>query len=450
MIVLFMDFRRTCRLIVVCLALTHVALADPSRGTLLDKVIANVDNQLILHSDLETAYQQYFRQGGKEVDDLKCKILEQLLINKMLLAKAKQAGVGVDKEVVAQTLHDRMQYLLAQAGSEARLVQYWGKAIADIKGEVREKIQEQLLLDRMRAQLVKDVCVTPREVQEFFETLPSQERPYYPAEVAVRVIVRYPQVSQQEQDALIAQLKALKERLQHGEDFEVLARAYSQDPVSALQGGDLGFWRLGELAPAYEAAALALQPGEISDPVITQFGVHLIQLIVREEDRYNSRHILLKYGPDALGIEVVQEQLVQLRTDILAGKVTFEKAAIQSSEDPLTAPNGGLLMGEHGSTRILIDDLPPDVYFAIEQLPPGAISDPVLFTTADGREAARIIFLEEKVVPHQANLVQDYEKMQQLLMDQKRTAVLQTWFERAQVNTAIRVAPEYQNCELFR
>ena len=445
-----MNIKRRFHLVVLCLALTHIALAESSRGILLDKIIANVDSQIILYSDLETACQQYLLQGGEEVADLKCKMLGQLIINKMLLAKARQEGIVLEKEAIAQAFRDRMQYLLAQAGSETRLSQYLGRPIEEIKSEVREKIREHLVLDSMRAQLTKDISVTPQEVKEFFEALPAQARPYYPAEVAVREIVRYPRVSQQEKDALIAQLKALKVRVQHGEDFEVLAQEYSQDPGSASQGGDVGFWRLGELAPAYEAAALALQPGEVSEPVATQFGMYLIQLIVREEDRYNSRHILLKYGPESLSIEVVKKQLAQLRTDILAGKVTFEQAAIKSSEDSLTAPNGGLLTGEYGGTRMFIDDLPPDVYFAVEQLAPGAISDPMLFTAADGREAARIIFLAEKIDPHQANLVQDYAKIRQLLIDKKKTTTLQDWLERVQASASIQVAPEYQNCDLIR
>lgn len=445
-----MNTKQKYYLVVLCFALARIALAAPSQGTLLDKIIANVDNQIILQSELETSYQQYLRQGGKEVPELKCMMLEQLILNKMFLAKAKQEGVLVEKETIAEAFRDKMQYLLAQVGSEAKLVQYWGKPIEEIQSEVREKIKEQLMLDKMRAQLIKDIAVTPQEVKEFFEALPEQKRTYYPAEVAVRQIVRYPQVSQQEQDALIARLQALKVRLQNGEDFEVLAQEYSQDPGSALQGGDLGFWRLGELDPAYEAAALALQPGEISDPVATQFGCHLIQLIVWEKDRYNSRHILLKYNLEGLDIEAAKTQLAQLRATILAGEITFEQAAIKSSEDPLTASSGGLLAGEDGGARVLVDDLPSDVYFAIEQLAPGAISEPMLFTTANGREAVRIIYLEEKIAPHQINLAQDYAKIQQLLINKKRTTTLQAWLERVKASASIHVAPEYQNCTLLR
>jgi peptidyl-prolyl cis-trans isomerase SurA len=445
-----MNIKQRYCLVVFCFALVPIASAEPPQGTtLLDKVIANVDSQIILQSELETMYQQYLLQEGKEVPGLKCEILEQLIINRALLSKATQAGIAVEEEAVEKALRDKMQYLLAQVVSEAELVQYWGKPISAIKSEIREKIKEQLTLDGMRAQLIKDVSVTPKEVKEFFEALPSQEQPYYPAEVSVRQIVQYPQVSRQKKDAQLAQLNALKVRIQNGEDFEALAREYSQDPGSAPFGGDLGFWQLGELAPAYEAAALALQPGEVSDPVITPFGFHLIQLIVREKDRYSSRHILLKPNAETLDAEATKTQLARLRAAILAGEVTFEQAARKFSEDPLSASNGGLLTGEYGGTRMSIEALSPDLYFAVEQLVTGAISAPVLFTTADGREAVRILLLEEKIAPHQANLAQDYAKIRQMLINQKKTTVLQKWIDRARASSSIHVAPEYQHCKLL-
>ena len=446
-----MNIKRSCYLVGLGLSLTYyMARAQPVPGTLVEKIVANVDNQLILQSELETAYQQYLLQGGQEVPDLKCKVLESLMLNKALLAKAQQEGIVVTSEEVAQELSRRMQYLVTQAGSEAGLAQYWGKSIEEIKSELRAKLKEQQQLERMRAQIIREVSATPQEVQAFFEALPPQEQPYYPAEVVVRQIVRYPQVSQQAKDTLVAQLRALKVRLQHGESFEALAQAYSQDPSSAPQGGELGFWRLGELAPAYEAAALALQPGEVSEPVATPLGFHLIQLIAREKDRYNSRHILRKPTPEMLDLAAAKTYLAQLRAAILAGKVTFEEAAKTSSEDSSTASSGGLLTGAHGSVRRVIDDLPPDVFFAVEQLAPGAIAGPVVFTAPNNQEAVRLLLLEEKIPPHPANLAQDYAKIQQLFIEKKRTTALQAWFKEVQASASIKVAPEYQHCIMLK
>lgn len=442
-----MNIKRRFYLIILCLALMRVAWADSTKGILLDKIIANVDNQIILQSELETAYQQYLLQGLEAVPDLKCKVLSQLITNKMLLSKAQKEGVVVPQETIAQALNDRMQSLLVQVASEEELVQYWGKSIEEIKSVLRESIKEQLMLDSMRNQLIANISVTPKEVKAFFEALPSQEQPYCPTEVVVRQIVQYSTFSSQETDTLIAQLNTLKVRLQEGEDFGVLAREYSQDAGSAPQGGDLGFWRLGELDAAYEAAALALQPGEISEPVMTELGIHLIQLITREQDRYNSRHILLK---PRLDIQVAKTVLNQLREDVLAGKMTFEQAAQKFSDDSLTDSVGGLLTSKEGEKKMLIDDLPPDVYFVVEELTPGAISDPIPFTTADGREAVQLILLEERIAPHPANLAQDYAKIQQMLMDKQRTTVLKNWLEDIQASVSMNVAPEYQHCELFK
>ncbi len=437
-------------LVIFCFLLMHTSLGQPSQGTLVDKVIAQVDNQILLQSELETAYQQYLRQGGEEGPDLKCKILGYMLSNKLLLAKAKRDGVVVTSEEVDQELNPKIKHLVAKAGSETKLSHYWGKSIQEIKNELRETLTEQRMLEKMRDQIIRDITVTPQEVKEFFEALPAHELPYCPAEVEVRQIVCYPQASQQEKNSIIEQLIALKTRIQNGEKFELLAQEYSQDLNSAAQGGDLGFWRLGELAPAYEAAALALQPGEVSDPVATQFGFHLIQLIAREKDQYNSRHILLKPNPEALDWEGAKTHLAKLRVSILDGQITFEQAARETSEDTLTAPLGGLITGEQGGTRIPIDDLPPDVFFAIEQLAPGTIAEPAVFTTSDKRQAVRILMLKARVAPHQLNLAQDYEKVQQMVINAKRTNALQAWLESVKSSTFINVAHEYQDCALLR
>lgn len=445
-----MNIKRRCCLIGLCLSITYMAWTKPAPGTLVDKIVANIDNQIILQSELEMACQKYLLQGGKKTSNFKCEVLESLIFSKVLLAKAKQEGIKIEKERIAQQLDQTMRYWVAQAGSEEVLAQSSGKPITAIKSELRERIREQLMIEKLRGQVIRNITTTPQEVKSFFGALPAQERPFCPAEVVVRQIVQYPQISKQEKDALCKQLTAFRTRIQQGESFAALAQKYSQDPGSASRGGEIGFWRLGELAPAYEATALALQPGELSKPVMTQFGFHLIQLIAREGDRYNSRHILLKPNPEAIDVKVAQASLAQLRDTILAGKLTFEEAAKTASEDTATASIGGLMTGAEGEMRMALDDLPPDVFFVVEQLKPGSISDPVEFTTPDNRKAARILLLEEKISAHQANLAQDYAKIQQLLIDRKRTAALQTWFKDVRSSISVRLAPEYQSCKLLR
>lgn len=418
-----------------------VAWAQHGPDTLLDKIIARVDDQIVLKSELETACQQYLAQGGDEVPDLPCRVLAQIIMGKVLFVKAKQADIPIAEEVVSKTLDDRMRDLLVQFGSETALVRHWGKPIGVIRGEVKAKVREQFLMDSMYARLFADVSATPREVRSFFESLSPHERPYYPASVVVRQIVKYPQVDQREIDTLVAQLGELKVRLHNGEDFEVLAQAYAQglDGV-VLQGED---WEPGELLPAYEAAALTLQPGEVSDPVVTESGVYLIQLIARGHDRHSSRHILLK---PQLHIEAAKTQLNQLREDIMAGRVTFVQAAKEYSDDLSSQSVGGLLTTQQDDAgSVFVDDLPSDVFFAIEQMVPGDVSSPIMAITSDHREAVRILLLEEKIPPHRADLAQDYAKVRQLLIEQKQAAAVQDSFEALKADTFIEVASEYQD-----
>ena len=426
------------------------ALTPPPTGTLVDRVVAQVDDSIILQSELDIAQEHYLLQGGQEEPNLKCKVLEHMLLNKLLLAKARESGISLSQEEVNQELKHRMSYLVTELGSEAALVEYWGKPLSAIKNELREKLRDQLMLERMRAQVIREVTTTPQEVKEFFEALSPHEHPYYPAQVTIKQIVRYPQISQQEKDTLRQQLLTFKRRIESGESFEALAQKYSQDPGSAAQGGALGFWRLGELAPAYEATALALKPGQISEPVSTQFGLHLIQLIARDKDRYNSRHILLRPNPALLDFEAAKAYLSKLRTTVLEETTTFEQAAREFSEDIVTAPKGGLLTGEKGGNRTPVDELPSELFFIIEEQPVGTISAPMQFTTSDQQQAVRILLLQEKIPPHQANLVQDYDKIHQLLVDKKRASALQAWFDRIKADAFIQVAPEYQLCELLK
>ena len=230
-----------------------------------------------------------------------------------------------------------------------------------------------------------------------------------------------------------------------------MAQQYSQDPGSSSQGGALGFRELGELTPTYEKAALALQPGQVSNPIVTPFGLHLIQLIAREKDRYNSRHILLRFQVDALDIENAKIQLAQLRTAILAGEITFGQALQQATEEKHdTSINGGLITGSREGTKMYIDELSSDIFFAIESLAPGELSEPIVFTTSDGQQAVRMLYLKERIAPHQANLVQDYDKIKQVVIQQKQVEKLQAWLEKIEATTTIEVDPAYQGCLLFK
>ena len=440
---------RTKSILLEVLLVTGLASSTSAQwqhGMLVDKIIACVDDQVILESELEKESQLLQAQPGVQPIKGKCQILQEILSNKMLLASASLEGITIEETVIESEVSQRMQEFLDEAGSEAVIEQITGKSIQLLKEELRKNIKERLIIIQMYQKIIGDFSITPQEVKTFFHQLPPDSVPYYAAEVEIRQIVRYPVLSQHDKAAIIDRLQSFKERIQAGEKFEQLAKQYSEDPCSARSGGELGFCNLGELVSAYETAVLTLKPGEISDPVETEFGFHLIQLIERQSGRYNSRHILIKPSASELAIQAAIAQLDSIRTLILEKHTTFEKAAQEYSEEPVTSQQEGLLTGGAGSLRMSVDDLAPEIFFAIDQLSPGAISQPMVFITPEGKQALRILCPKEKIAAHQANLVQDYETLQKMALSAKRSRALQEYLKSIKDSIFIKIIPDYQHC----
>ncbi len=183
--------------------------------------------------------------------------------------------------------------------------------------------------------------MTPREVRQYFNRIPKDSLPYYSTEVEVGQIIKFAKVNTSAKQAAQAKLNDLRARILAGESFETLAKQFSEDPGSGAQGGYLGFFKRKELVPEYEAAALRLEPGQMSPVVESQFGFHLIQLIERKGDQYSTRHILLKPTTGSTDVNEAAKELATLRRRILADSITFAKAAKDNSDDKQSGANGG-------------------------------------------------------------------------------------------------------------
>ena len=240
---------------------------------MVDGIIVKVDNQVVLKSDVDLIYQQEeARAEGKLLPaDTRCKILQSLVLNKLLLAKADIDSVVVEETQVNGELNRRMNYFVQQIGSEKKLEEYYNKPLKQLKEDLRQQVKEQLVQQKMQEQISGKVTVTPREVKQYFNRIPKDSLPYYSTEVEVGQIVKLAQVDDKAKQASLAKLNELRARVLAGESFEALAKEYSQDPGSAVQGGYLGFFKRKELVPEYEAAALRLEPGQLSPVVESQF-----------------------------------------------------------------------------------------------------------------------------------------------------------------------------------
>ena len=415
-----------------------------------DKIIAKIDEEIILMSDLDVAYLQAVNSGaGAQEGDLKCAVFESLIINKMLLARAVTDSVIVEDAFVDDELNRRMQYFIAQVGSEEQLEEYYKKPIDEIKSELRVQLKDQMTIQRMQDKISSDVKVSPGDVRKFFNDIPEDSLPFFSTEVEVGHIVVLPEVSKEQKSKTRKELEKIRQRIIDGEDFADLAREYSQDPGSGAGGGELGFFKKGDLVPEYEATALKLKAGETSKIVESQFGFHIIQLIEKRGSEYNSRHILMKAESSELDYGATEEFLDSLRTEILKGNVSFEKAAKEHSIDKNTTSTGGLLFDpETNSTRMPLEKLDPNLFFRIDTMKVGIISAPTMYTMGD-KTGMRIIWYKSSTPPHQANLKDDYQKISIAALNDKKTKKLNDWFDRAKNTVYLDVDEEYSHCKIL-
>lgn len=430
----------------------QLGIGRPQGQQLLDGIVVKVDNQIVLRSDVENIYaQEVARAEGKALPpDLKCKILQSLVINKLMLAKAETDSVTVTDAQVNNELDRRMAYFVQQIGSEKKLEELYNKPVRTLKEDLRPQVRDQLTQQKMQEQITGKLSVTPREVSAYFNRVPKDSLPYFSTEVEVGQIVLPAQVSPKAKQETITKLNELRARVLGGESFEELAKQFSEDPGSGKQGGYLGFFKKGELVPEYTAAALRLEPGQLSPVVESQFGFHLIQLIERKGDSFSSRHILLKAPTGAADANVAAQKLNQLRRQILKDSVSFAKAAKDNSTDKESAGNGGLLRNrQDGGSRLPLDKLDPAIFFTIDTMKVGRITPPLPYRSDDGKDGMRILWLKSNTPPHQANLKEDYQKIASAALNEKRNKALDEWFLRNRGSVYLEVAPEYAQCKVL-
>ena len=437
-------------LVLFSVILTPVIAQEENEGFVVDKIIAKVDNYILIKSELERAYQDYLTNGGSPSIQARCQYLAMLIRNKLMLAKAEIDSVVVlDAEVDLNT-QNRMDMILAQSGRTANeLEDLYGKTLEQLRMELREQIREQMIVSKMEDEMTKGIAVTPAEVKRFFSKIPKDSLPYFSASVQVAQIVKVAKVSESQKSKTRAELMDIRNKLLAGEDFATLAKKYSDDPSVLSNGGEMGWSARGRMVPEYEAMAFKLKPKEISMPFESAFGIHVMQLIERRGNEYNSRHILISPKPSQEDLNKATRYLDSLRTLIVADSMTFQKAAKEYSDDVQTKGNGGFFSDRDGGLSLTVDELDPIVFFKLDSMQIGEISEPITYRTDEGKDAVRILFYKGRTPPHQASLEADWTKIQTATLNEKKDKVLQKWFQKARGDVFITIDPEYNNCGIL-
>lgn len=414
-----------------------------------DQVAAVVGRNIILQSDIENQYLNYRMQNaikgsGKE---MRCAILEDMLFQKLLVAQAEVDSIVVDDAQVNSELDRRIGGFINQFGSQEKLEQYYNKTISQIKSELFPIIKEQLLAQQVQQQIIADVSVTPSEVRNYFKSLPKDSIPQIKTEYVIQQLVKKPPISIEEKIRVKKRLLELRKRILKGENFSTLAILYSEDPGSAKNGGELGFYGRGQLYPEFEAVAFKLKEGEVSDIVETEAGYHIIQLIERKGDYINVRHILLIPKVSPADLYKARHELDSIANLINSDSISFDDAVARFSEGE-NKNNGGYLINPYtGGTSFEAEQLDPSVSFVIDKLKVGEISNPVPMKTDKQKDAYRILYLKSKTKPHRANLKDDYPKIQQWALQQKQKKYVDDWVKEKSKNTYIRISDDFTKCK---
>lgn len=344
-----------------------------------------------------------------------------------------------------------MQQMIQLYGNEKNIVEQFGKSLETLKSEVRSQVREQLTAQKMQSKITENLKITPNEVKKFFSRIPKDSIPEIPTEVELAHIVRLAKVTKAQKDDLSERLLDYKRRVLAGEKFEDLAKEYSEDPGSRQFGGDLGWSKRGAMVPQFEAAAMKLKPNEISDVVESDFGLHLIQTLELRGQEFHARHILLRPDYNRLDVTDATHFLDSIRTEIVKDSIKFEKAAKDFSDDKQTQDGGGILMDpQTGSSKMPLDEsMEPTLYFMIDSMKVGTITAPLPYRSEDGKTGVRIIYYKAKHAPHKASLSDDFEKLKDFAMMEKRNVEVEKWFKKATADVYIKIDPEFESCNIF-
>jgi len=423
-----------------------------TKKILADKIIATVGDKFILRSDIDNAIADYKRQAqGQEgvAIPTACQILEGQLIRKALVLQAEKDSINVTEEEIQNAIDSRIRSFLQQFGSKEVLEEVAGRSIFQLKEDFRILIKEQKLADEMQQKIVEKIKITPTEVRAFYNKIPVDSLPLYESEVQVLELVMHPKANRDVEEYVIKQMMDYRRQVEAGiNKFDQLVKLYSEDPSSKENLGQFNLNRNEKnFDPAFMAGSFRLKEGQISAPIKSKFGYHLIQLISRSGDDAVVKHILRIPPISSDEINETKHFLDSIRNLVVTGKMSFGEAVNKHSDDDGSKFTGGAVSGRDGSTYVNYDQLPDkEMVVLLKSMKPGEISAPQVYTDDRGRKTVRLVFFKDRTEPHKENLKEDYNRVAARALELKKTKSLEAWFNEHITNYYIYIDQEYQAC----
>jgi len=441
------------RVVLSILFLTTVVIAQAQvKKVVADKIIGAVGDKYILKSDIDNAIADYKRQAqGQEgaIIPTVCQVLEGQLIRKALVLQSEKDSLVVTDEEVENMIDTKIRRFIAEFGSKEALEEIAGKSIFQLKDDFRTPIKEQKLAQDMQEKIVEKIKITPNEVRFFYNKIPVDSLPLYESEVSIAQIIIHPKANRDIEEYVISQLLGYRKQVEAGiNTFDQLVKLYSEDPGAKENLGQYNLNRNERnFDPAFMAGSFRLKDGQISAPIKSKFGYHLIQLISRSGDDAVVKHILRIPPITNDEINDTKHLLDSLKKEVLAGKLIFGEAVNKYSDDEGSKFSGGSITGNDGSAYVNLDQLDKDMIMVVKNMKPGEISEPQVYVDERGRKTVRIIYFKERSAPHKENLKEDYNRVSVRALEEKKAKAMETWFKEHINNYYIYLDPEYNACK---
>jgi peptidyl-prolyl cis-trans isomerase SurA len=429
----------------VGLIFISLSVVGISQSKTIDKIIAKVGGEVILYSDWQEQINFIKSRQGSKSDQNPCDILENLLIQKFMVNRAKVDSIEVKNEEIEQQLNARIDQILAYFNNDyKKFEEYYGQSVSDTRERFRDDLKNQMLAERLQNKIIGDVRITPEETEAFFNRIPKDSIPYFNSEVELAEIVYKPKANANQISIAKEKLEKTLIKIRNGEDFSKLASTLSDDYVSAKNGGALGWMKRGTLVPEFEAVVYGLEKDSVSGIVETEFGFHIIKLLERRGNSVLCKHILIKPRIEESDYKLAEKYLDSIRLKIIKDSIPFENAVrLYSDKKAESFGTGGLLTNpKSGNSNFETSELDPDIFFAIDALKVNEISKPFSTLEPDGSKTFRIVKLLSKTSPHKANLKQDYAKIQLAAKEFKKNMKFQEWLSMNVPRAYIELDPE--------
>jgi peptidyl-prolyl cis-trans isomerase SurA len=439
----------------VALTLVFLTLVPGVKGqVLVESVAAIVGNEVIYLSDIENMIIDYRRNSSKiPTDQLRCRVFEEALVSKLFLDQARIDSIIVTEDVVEGEVNMSINRAIREAGSEKVLEDFFKKSMVEIRRDIRKTLVEQETVSQVQGSIAEGISITPVELRKFFSDIPRDSLPVIPAKVQISIIQLDPPGNEENKAEARQKLLDIRSEILAGKSFNVLAILYSEDPGTAAGGGEFGYRTRGEMVKEYADAAFSLTKNTVSKIVETIYGFHIIQMIDRNGDLINTRHILIRPKVKTEQATRAIMKLDSIANQIRKDSLKFEEAAIRYSNHKDSRINGGRFVSTNPSERVTwftLEELNPEMYGKVRTLKPGEISEPFRTTDENENVVFRIVRLDNEIPAHRANIKDDYQVLANAALMNKRSKTYEDWIKKKQELTYIRISDEFESCEFLK